>query len=394
MDKVVRGFRLPGEDHIYQVSTDDPTIRQDGVTPGVEGYFRIPVIWVGERPDAAASATFATNVHHAVVVEEDLRAGIKARVLRDGTFLFDFSSWNLAPQIFIPGYRIEPGTPHRPPHETESAVQDSEKYAVIRAQVMNVHQSCLATAEWLHRRGSNGVGVPVATGDALKGWTFDECLGYRNIETNPRHLVRQAANGRDGVYSKSSYHRHLIDIEVAKYSLNLLDQILLSKSKKTVIIQMVEAAYLAACRCMEGRLGEAITLAWGVCEQLLSISWKELISEASVKGTMTRKRKEKLNNGRDYTASVVIEMLELSGRINHDLYVSISNARQARNNWMHKMQEPNNAQVLDALHAVEGLLQNVLDIQQVFPMHIPSPSVPTMHFGVWKARQQNWSTQR
>ncbi|MDE2686437.1 MAG: hypothetical protein OXI16_02910 [Chloroflexota bacterium] len=169
MEKIVRGLRPDGEDHTYQVSTDDPTVQPDTVTPGYEGYFRLPAIWVGERPDEASVTTFSTNVHHEVIIEEELRAGIIARVHRDGTFLFDFSSWKPARQIVIPGYRIGPGTPHRPPQKTEAAVQESEKSAVIRAQVMNVHQSCLATAEWRQRRGSSGVGVPVAADDTLDG---------------------------------------------------------------------------------------------------------------------------------------------------------------------------------------------------------------------------------
>ena len=387
MDKIVRGRRPDAEDHIYQVPSDDPTIRPDTVTPGFEGYFRLPAIWVGERPYDTSATTFSPNVHHEIVFEERLRIGIKARVHRDGTFLFDFSSWNAAPQRVIPGYRIKHGTPHRPPRKTEAADEDAEKSAVIRAQVMNVHQSCLATAEWQHRKGSIGVGVPVGSADALKGWTFDDCLIYRDFETNPRQLMRQAANGRDGVYRIKPYHRHVIDIEVAENSLNLLDQVLLSECEETTIIQMVEAAYLAAVRSAEGRLGEAITLAWGVCEQLLSRSWKEFITEASVESQITGKRKKNLLEGRDYTASVKTEILELSGRLDAELYVHIDNARKARNNWMHEMQEPNNAHVLDALHAVEGLFQSVLGIRQVFPMHTPSPGVPALNFWVWKARQ-------
>lgn len=162
---------------------------------------------------------------------------------------------------------------------------------------------------------------------------------------------------------------------------------LLSETEETAIIQMVEAAYLAACRSAEGRLGEAITLAWGVCEQLLSISWKEFIAEASTKSKITGKRRKNLLEGRDYTASVKTEILELNGRFAPDLYSLIDNARKARNDWMHEMKEPNNVQVLDALHAAEGLLQSALGIQQVFPMHTPSPGIPALNYWVWRERQ-------
>ena len=383
MTEVERGTRPHGEDHIFQEPSDDPTIHSDTVTPAVEGYFRVPPIWVGEEPNDASSLNFDPTVHYEVVIEKDLLSGIPVRILRDGTFLFDFSSWKIAPQIMIPGYRIaNPHGPHRRPFETEKAEQDSEKYAVLRAQAMNVHQSCLTTAQWLRHGSSSGIGVPLAAADALKGLTFEQCLSYLGSEDNPRGLVRNAANNFDGVNRERAFPRYNIDIEVAERSLDLLDRVLLVND--AAVIQMLEAAYLAACRCSEGRLGEAITLAWGVCEQLLSKAWTELISDIRNESRMPKTRREKLN-GRDYTASVMTEILELSGRIDYDLYVHLEQARKARNRWMHEMSEPETIQVLHAIKALQGLLHSVLGIQQAYPMHSPSPGVPEWFIWHWNA---------
>ena len=177
-------------------------------------------------------------------------------------------------------------------------------------------------------------------------------------------------------------HRYVLDIAVITLSLDLLDQILLSED--TALIQMVEAAYLAACRYAEGRLGEGVTLAWGVCEQLLSIAWDTLINDTRDGGRMPGKRRAKLK-GRDYTASVMTEMLELGMRMDYALYGHLEEARKARNQWTHEMEEPSNAQVLHAIRAAEGLFKRIKGIDLSLPLGTPSPGVPGMNIWIWEA---------
>ena len=383
MAKMPKGTRSPEDESLFRQPVDDPTIQPDTVTPAVEGYFRIPAVWIGEKPDDVSVLELNPQIHHAVVVKQDLGSGIKVSVQHDGTFLFDFSSWKHAPQILIPGYKTPgPGIPHRQPNETEDAVSKSERYAVLRAQVMNVHQSCLATAERLIKRSSSGMGLPLTAADTLKGLNFGDCIVYRYDAGNPRALVRNVLNNKDKVAQQRPFHRYVLEIGVITLSLDLLDQIL--SSEDTALIQMVEAVYLAACRYAEGRLGEAVTLAWGVCEQLLSIAWDTLINDTRDGGRMPRIRRAKLK-GRDYTASVMTEMLELGMRIGDDLYGDLEEARKARNQWAHEMSEPSSAQVLHAIRAVEGLFKQIKGIDHSLPLNSPSPGVPGWNVWVWEA---------
>ena len=147
---------------------------------------------------------------------------------------------------------------------------------------------------------------------------------------------------------------------------------------------MIEATYLAAFTCKEGRPGEAVTLAWGVCEQLLSIAWEALLDDAGNTGRMPARRRRKLR-GRDYTASVTTEMLELGMQIDHDLYVHLEKARRARNQWTHEMREPNIAQVSHAIRSVEGLFQKIYGIHLTYPLGGPSPGVPAWNIWIWEA---------
>lgn len=124
----------------------DPGIVPDRVSPAVEGYFRIPAVWIGDAPDPESVRILNPSIHHAVMLRKALRSGVEVLVRRDGTFLFDFSGWSSAPVTVIPGYRA-PDPPYRPPTDHARARDSAETYAVLRAQVMNAHQACLTTSE-------------------------------------------------------------------------------------------------------------------------------------------------------------------------------------------------------------------------------------------------------
>ena len=387
MAEVPRGTRSPEDEPLFKQPTEDPTVQPDTVTPAVEGYFRIPPVWIGDKPDDESVLKLDPQVHHARVFTKDMRSGIGVRVQRDGTFLFDFSSWQPAPQIVIPGYRTPgPGVSHRAPTDSENASQESERYAVLRAQLMNVHQACLATSQWISNQSSSGIGLPLTAADTLKGLTFEECIIYRRNEASDRLLVRNVVNNHDGLALENPYPRHVVDNDVIAHSFDLLDEILLAEN--TALIQMVEAAYLAACRYAEGRLGEAITLAWGVCEQLLSSAWHAFLEDARVASRMPRERTRKLV-GRDYTASVVTEMLELGMRIDYELYRQLEKARKARNRWAHEMSEPDHEQVRHTIRATEGLFLSIHDLPLSFPLNSPSPGVPAWNIWVWEGIRRN-----
>ena len=104
---------------------------------------------------------------------------------------------------------------------------------------------------------------------------------------------------------------------------------------------MVEAAYLAGGRFAEGRLGEAITLAWAVCEQLVSTAWERLLNDTTGSDRMTGPRKNKLK-GRDYTASVRRKYWSWKTELDM-IFTAISRSSQGSKD---ELQEPTNGQVI------------------------------------------------
>ncbi len=98
---------------------------------------------------------------------------------------------------------------------------------------------------------------------------------------------------------------------------------------------------------------------------------------------MPSSRKEKLE-GRDYTASVKTEMLEINKRINHDLYLHLETARKARNAWAHNMREPETHEVYKAIRAVEGLLRQIKGIHLSLQLSGPPTGGPEWNIWIWE----------
>jgi hypothetical protein len=119
----------------------------DRISPSVSGYFRIPAIWVGEKPLEAEVRRLNPRVHHKTVFRSKLRCGIAVRVQRDGLFVFDFADWPYAPPVVIPGFTSQNGKPV--PRKHHEAERKAAAFIVLRSKLMNVHQACFTTAEVL-----------------------------------------------------------------------------------------------------------------------------------------------------------------------------------------------------------------------------------------------------
>ena len=363
-EDVQHAFRAPEDEPLFKKPTVDRGIVPDRMTAGVEGYFPIPAIWVGEEPDSNAQLSLNGAILHAVVYTTTLSFGIEVRVQRNGTFLFDFSSWPVAPQVTIPGYRIpDPDAPYRQPKETVTAENKAEEYALYRAQVMNVHQLCMLTSWWKAKRYSIQIGNPVVASGALK------------------HLTFSSQHPHDEDIESITKYREVWDIEIIKLSLELLDQILIHED--LALIEIVEAMYFATFRYSENRFGEALILAWEVCEQLIYVTWENFLRDRSIRG----KRKERLE-GVNYTVSIMVEILELNGELAHELYLDLDTARSARNSWVHKMQMPGYGEVDKAFRSAEKLLLQVKGISLSLITNGPGGGVPQWPVGIWDQVQK------
>ena len=387
MDKPPYGYRDPKKAALFSQPSDDPSIVPDRISPKVEGYFRIPAIWIEQSVEHLSGRFERLTAHHDTIVQMNLSCGIEVRALRDGTFLFDFSKFSLAPTVIIPGYQIPSSSiGHRIPPDHTKNEELAETYALIRSQILNVHQACLTTAESVLKRRSATMGFPVTSWNTNKLISLDDIPQYFNDSEDVHSIARNFLNNRLGPHNFSEVPRRILEKDVVEKSLLLLDNILSKMDIK--LIRIVESIYLSESRRSERRLGEAIMLAWNSCEQLISILWKNYLRSAddreNNKHVINKERFKKLV-GRDYTASVRIEFLHLLGIIDKDQYRKIEIARKARNKWAHEMKDAKDSEIHISIRAAESILLTHLHI------HI---FVNTSHRGgvaqwpVWMMNQQ------
>ena len=306
------------------------------------------------------------SVHHAVVLTKSLSCGIDACVFRDGTFLFDFfSGLSLRRSKYRGTENQVCGCLTCATRDHAQAADKAETYALLRAQIMNVHQLCLGASERIVKSRSASMGFPVTSWNTLKGINFDT-QPYDDDVENLRALARNTMNNKARA-CQAVLPRRVIDVEVVDHSLLLLDNILVARDPR--LIQFTETFFLASCSNRENRLGEALMLTWATCEQMLSLMWNnrlnEVKSDSNSEPRMSKARREKLK-GRDYPISVVIEILELEDRIPNRLYRLLDISRKGRNYWMHELRVPGPQEVLSCLFAAQSLLHGAMGIALPF----------------------------
>lgn len=378
-----RATRPAGMDHAFNQPSalEDPAIEPDRVGPVVEGYFHLPPVWIGEAPPPDQVHILNPAVHHAAAYRAALRCGINVRVNRDGFFLFDFTHWPLASPVVIPGF-VKPAPPYYAPRAHQEAENLAEAAAIIRAQVMNAHQVCLVTARWQLTHSGGSFGYPVTAWSTHKALTVDTPPAYWDDVESHHALAHNFVNNKDQVVRERAPGRSLLPLDIVQRSFELLDETLVTGDLST--LRLIEGGFIAMNRRRERRFGEAITLGWTVCEQLIALAWRRLLDGVrdTASDRMSKERRKKLN-GRDYPASVMTELLELHGDIDQELFRMLDVARRARNGWAHEMRSPHESEIRFCLIAAERLLKQLLNIDAKFSIGSGRAGVPQWPVWLW-----------
>jgi hypothetical protein len=333
----------------------------DMTSPFVSGYFRIPAIWIGEKPPEEEALCLNPSIHHATAIRGTLRCGIEVRVQRNGFFAFDFAKCELAPPVTIPGRVALNDVPMKLPRAHYEAENRAAEHIVLRSQIMNVHQACLMTAGAQDGHRPSMMGHPLHSREMYAAMDIDQPQHYAITPEQPRSLAEAVLDNAYSIDLKKPYRRRAVKVEVIERSLEMLDEILCKKDPR--LVQLIHAYYVAAIRGRDTYRGEALVLAWSVCEQLLSVLWETMIEEfkSAASSRMNKDRRKKLD-GRDYTASVVIEILELNGKLDQELYSHLETARQARNRWAHKFVAPTLGEIHSCMRSAEIMFRKFLGI--------------------------------
>jgi hypothetical protein len=135
----------------------------------------------------------------------------------------------------------------------------------------------------------------------------------------------------------------------------------------TDILKIVNLIYKSARYYSDHDFSNSLILSWSACEKLIYTLWEDLINDKNDK----YKGKEKFINsqrmnrltGRDFTASIITEILSLSDILSFELYKDLSKVRQARNNWLHNLHLTSSDEAILSLQTSQRLLEKVKGIK-------------------------------
>jgi hypothetical protein len=221
-------------------------------------------------------------------------------------------------------------------------------------RVLNVHLACLHSAI----REKSGIALPltlVSPSTLIQG----DSIAWQSYGTGDDRFVR------DSMEPVSRFFRLLhFDIDVLSLSFDLLSDILDKKDQEAIHLTDLHARSFAAWQ--EEDFALSLILAWAIIERMIQTIWTEHVAanrERIVDGSpitfINKNRREKLAAGRDFTASVISEILSLEELISFSVYESIERARKARNGWLHALVAVGGNDAMTAVSVAETLLKQV-----------------------------------
>lgn len=333
-------------------------MKTDVVSPAYVGFYHVPLSWCAEEPTEKTWQQGSLEELFKVVHEGFLHDGLHYRVRRDGFIWFDCNNWELGTSTIIPGYSVKPGS--KIPREAREAEKLAEQRAHNRAMLLNAYQLCLNSAHSFVKKRATGLGVPIQSTYLvhLSDFTNPISLLYSS-KTEPYCIyVNNALNSVAKRNPKVMGARRLIELDVITYSFDLLDRVLKCKIEGT--LKIVELLYWAHHRYSENAFSDSLILSWTICEKLLYQLWNHYLKEKRTgnegQPIINKERAKKLK-GRDFTASIVSEILELAGVIETQLFRGIDDARRKRNAWLHSLGTIKDIDASNAMRTATELLQ-------------------------------------
>jgi hypothetical protein len=333
--------------------------------------------WLGERPDFDSQPEEFTAVYDEIFRIE-LRCGVRVRALRLGIIVFDFSN-----SIFA-----STATEHSP-------LQEISESALRRLSVINSHVLCLATAiKRLHNFVSRSQYVRL--NDLLYTPAFEHS---DNLFSSPHSEPPQAYSRLTARFFQTaaagevlfhnalshwraeSYRGSLVGVDALTESFSILDDILSHENEQ--LCQLIDLLAQSGKAFEEHNFSLSLILAWAVSENFLSKTWQNFLqqlaaSDVEIKGErvgrLSAARRDRLLDNRTFSASVILETLELAGALPHELYQFATVARKARNDWIHGLRRtPRSDEASSAIRLATALLQRVegieLDITPFLSIH-------------------------
>ena len=259
------------------------------------GFYHEPRLWIGRNPVTIAGGTAALDatVFGETAFRQRLPCGIQIKATADGFFAFDFSYW--PPGAFPPG-PADPTRPFddQPPDLTERVLQ--------RTQVMNAFLACFYTSQ--RRMAKLAIDIMQVTPEFIVWMTdLDTVSGFGGGVPSAAYMA--AASAPD-VPAHEQLHRTYVHTDVVAKAAEDLSGLMAAH----LMIRGAKAA-------QDCSYSAAVISYWAIAERLLNDRWAGYLGENRSRDGVIFINAQRLSalTGRDYTASIVTEILSLTGCI-------------------------------------------------------------------------------
>ena len=294
-------------------------------------FYHDPPIWLGSSAiDWEHDRSVDFESFDEELFRSSLSCGIEVKVTREGLFSFSFEKWRR-------------GQFPDEPDNVPTSFDETASIVLRRTYVMNAFLAFFHTAV----AGAN-VAVPdrlVVTPEiaiSLEDLSNTSGMGFGNSRVS--HL---AASRFESTYranrpmfadDRLRTRGAAIPIAAVEQAAKGLEELIESHGEDGLLLADLFLRSTKAYQDHNHSL--SLITSWAVIEKLLSRQWRtfqDANTERDGKPFINRPRRERLQDGRTFTAAVIVETLSLSNWLDHQIYLDLNKIRKARNDWMHDL---------------------------------------------------------
>lgn len=244
-----------------------------------------------------------------------------------------------------------------------------------RVETLNAHQLCLLTAIGTRESEENVWAPeprPVEVETVVHGWS-----GGRWTVAVPekfREILEFATPT-----TTSTFQRGLFNVPLDKVdrSFDMFEQFL---GGPPIAARAAHLVLLAADHYRRWRFDQALIAAWTAAESLLAVLWERYIDQSAARqessGYVLNNRRRVRLNGREFTTSIIAEVLALAGVIDQELFDDLARARSARNKWVHALAPVAHDAASSGVRSTQRLLELTTSVQVAAPLTLASSGLP------------------
>jgi hypothetical protein len=315
--------------------------------------------WLVKEPSLASlQADFNAAVTE-IVFDKTIAPNVSIRARVDGLFELELSGLENCGAVQIPELALKEG--EKISSEYRRAEKQAYQNLISRLKFVNAFKACFTSA----MSQVQGHAMPIELPELpmnyvpLKGQeTFNQGVTFGANVMLDRKLTANYQELRNLKDNQLPYRTVVTDKTLAFAAEQFEAITKLGENFALLVDLLYHQHYLHSCH----RFSESLLSAWSITETCLNQLWETFLSQRLESGIqISRERKKKLT-GRDFTASIIQETLNLSDILSTDEYTEISKIRKARNDWVHGLKSTSSEEAADALRLCRSMIEKTYGI--------------------------------